>query len=88
MGIALGNLWGFSMMRRDTNSPRSRSAAGDYRSRLLPILLVAIILSTGAFAAYAEAQAQTLPAYRPTFGSYLPSPVALIVTPVCLLVFS
>lgn len=86
VGIVLGNLWGFSTMRRDANSPRSRSAAGDYRSRLLPMLLVDTIFATGAFAVYALAQAQTLPPYKPTFGSYLPSPIALIVTPVCLLI--
>jgi hypothetical protein len=82
-GICLGNLWGFSTMRRDANSPKPRRTLGDYRSWLLPMLLVAIILATSAFAAYAIAQAQTLPPYTPTFGSYLPSPIALIVSPLC-----
>lgn len=86
-GACLGNLWGFSAMRRDENSPTLRHAIGDYRSWLLPILLVAIILATSAFAVYALAQAEELPSYTPSFGSYLPSPMDLIISPLCLLVF-
>lgn len=86
IGAALGTTWGFSTMRRETNSTRPRRTIGDYRLWLVPALLVAVVLGTGAFAAYAASQVLSLP---PRTGDPFDSPASpfvLVVAPIWLLV--